>query len=596
MFTKSFIVKIVVVFGILVFASLSGVSGLGPLVKATITDSLVGTWINVDPDGGLVKLIISQTEGRFQVQGFGKCHPTDCDWGKTSLDFLGTDVSDKTPDSGIATWNFGFMDSTLHIVKNNDQLLAQIYNVFKDNSGRENYWTSDQLKKQTSVPGNPGQAESGFDGRVFERLSSGDIGSTISNVEITFVAEDGSFSKSAVSGANGSYRIELPTGRYRVSTSRSGYRNFADTNGPGFFVNTGDGFQTGNIFLEKQQTSTEQEDIGWVGTYEGRLDGRQARLTVSMNTQATSESLIYGLILEDLDRKATFRGTAGINPGVQQNVLENITLTAADGRVATLGKLFLHTWNKDYISGYSIWKGREFGLAFGKAGVQSPAGSGERLDASRLSSQWSGSFDGRLDGRKSRLNITQSSGQNDSQIFFDVVLQDLDRNVTFAGTATVSLERSLVNVMVFPAPLRSTDGKEKNVQKLYLHGSDVNYISGFDEWRGKNFGLLFSRNASDIDGTTSLGIPMVAARVGAQAVTFSVNAVGVAEANVQVYGLDGSLIFDSGLQTAGRALRWNMLDDQGQRIVNGVYLYVVTVRDRDGELVRSGIKKMILLR
>jgi len=98
------------------------------------------------------------------------------------------------------------------------------------------------------------------------------------------------------------------------------------------------------------------------------------------------------------------------------------------------------------------------------------------------------------------------------------------------------------------------------------------------------------------ENRNTLNVQAVAASISSQSVTFNVNAVSMADASVYVYNLNGNLIFDSGFQTVGHALRWNLLNTQGQRVANGVYLYVVTVRGYDGKLVRSEVKKMVLLR
>jgi hypothetical protein len=64
---------------------------------------------------------------------------------------------------------------------------------------------------------------------------------------------------------------------------------------------------------------------------------------------------------------------------------------------------------------------------------------------------------------------------------------------------------------------------------------------------------------------------------------------------VQVYDLRGALIFDSG-PTQGPTVQWNLNTTRGALASNGVYLYVLTARARDGSLLRSEVRKITVLR
>lgn len=101
---------------------------------------------------------------------------------------------------------------------------------------------------------NPGGASSGadtstsmggFQGIVMER----DSGSVIAGVRIIFDREDGALRREVQTGANGSYQIELPEARYRVTAVHPDYQTYST--GSGFFVVTGTLWQTGNIFMER---------------------------------------------------------------------------------------------------------------------------------------------------------------------------------------------------------------------------------------------------------------------------------------------------------------------------------------------------------
>src|SRR5882724_9972437 len=54
------------------------------------------------------------------------------------------------------------------------------------------------------------------------------------------------------------------------------------------------------------------------------------------------------------------------------------------------------------------------------------------------------------------------------------------------------------------------------------------------------------------------------------------------EFRVEVFNSSGQKMFDSGFVT-GQTLDWNMLDQQGEAVADGVYDYVVTVKKRHGK-------------
>lgn len=113
--------------------------GSGIFVDAAPADFL-GIWVNTDTDtGGMTRLIVSAAGAAYTVEGFGRCHPTDCEWGSTSFQLLGYSVTDMNPLWGFATWDFGFTDTYIVVHREGDLLVVESYDIFKDNSGRSNY-------------------------------------------------------------------------------------------------------------------------------------------------------------------------------------------------------------------------------------------------------------------------------------------------------------------------------------------------------------------------------------------------------------------------------------------------------------------------
>ena len=89
----------------------------------------------------------------------------------------------------------------------------------------------------------------GFQGIVKEKKADGTYGAAIGDAAITFVSEDGTFTKTERSTTTGRYQISLPEGRYKVTAKAAGYNNYSTGNG--FFVVRcqKSGLQTGNIFM-----------------------------------------------------------------------------------------------------------------------------------------------------------------------------------------------------------------------------------------------------------------------------------------------------------------------------------------------------------
>lgn len=78
-------------------------------------------------------------------------------------------------------------------------------------------------------------------------------------------------------------------------------------------------------------------------------------------------------------------------------------------------------------------------------------------------------------------------------------------------------------------------------------------------------------------------------------VDFVVLGQGIAEIQVEVFNLAGARVYDSGF-VSGNTLSWNLTANAGDTVANGVYLYVVTVRGFNGEVVRSQVRKLVVLR
>jgi len=108
-------------------------------------DRFSGYWKNVDPDtSGVTALDIDVSGTAVSVQAWGKCHPTDCDWGKASPAYayapvVGSDLAAEAV-AISAVWATGFSETLMTIRPvEEDRLQADVYTRFTDGSARTSY-------------------------------------------------------------------------------------------------------------------------------------------------------------------------------------------------------------------------------------------------------------------------------------------------------------------------------------------------------------------------------------------------------------------------------------------------------------------------
>lgn len=81
---------------------------------------------------------------------------------------------------------------------------------------------------------------------------------------------------------------------------------------------------------------------------------------------------------------------------------------------------------------------------------------------------------------------------------------------------------------------------------------------------------------------------------GDRGVIFEVSGEDVTSLGVVIYDLNGHQIFTQ--ETSGARILWKLRSSTGQRVANGVYFYIVTTRDTEGQIVRNEIKKLAVMR
>ncbi len=116
----------------------------------------VGTWVNANSNTrGVTKLIVKQADGNtLQIQVFGQCQPSECDWGKSRLITYGKNVQDFDHTAGTATYRESFKNTllTMQLNPRNRNLLSLAnFTQFTDRSNRQNYFSTERFKKVKRV-------------------------------------------------------------------------------------------------------------------------------------------------------------------------------------------------------------------------------------------------------------------------------------------------------------------------------------------------------------------------------------------------------------------------------------------------------------
>lgn len=107
---------------------------------------LVGDWVNTDKaTRGIVRLVLSSLDGRFQVQAFGACRPRACDWGVVEGEIYSDGVGTDLAVGFQAFYEFQFKETMLAAYLNQRILVVDSYHTFKDGSGRSRYFSRDHF-------------------------------------------------------------------------------------------------------------------------------------------------------------------------------------------------------------------------------------------------------------------------------------------------------------------------------------------------------------------------------------------------------------------------------------------------------------------
>jgi len=110
--------------------------------------TLVGTWVNVNAaTRDIVRVVLTDKGGTLEVQAFGACSPTPCNWGQVAGLAYAASVAGGAAIAFSANYAFGFKNTILTGHLDGKHLLVEDFNVFTDGSGRSPYFTQGTFKK-----------------------------------------------------------------------------------------------------------------------------------------------------------------------------------------------------------------------------------------------------------------------------------------------------------------------------------------------------------------------------------------------------------------------------------------------------------------
>jgi thiol-disulfide isomerase/thioredoxin len=116
-------------------------------------DSLAGSWLNDDIDTrGMSQAVVRKDNGRVMVHAWGRCTPTDCDWGEVAADTWNGLL--------IANFDHGFSMTRMQLVPLPDgRLLLARHTEYRDGSGRTDKGTAEFFSRETSQVDGPDAAK-----------------------------------------------------------------------------------------------------------------------------------------------------------------------------------------------------------------------------------------------------------------------------------------------------------------------------------------------------------------------------------------------------------------------------------------------------
>ena len=131
-------------------STLAALAALAASPALAATSDFVGSWSNADSSTrGITRVVVTpNADGTLNMQVFGKCSPSDCDWGKAAAVAYSSGVQDNNPTVVSAVYPKGF-SNTMVVLHKNPFGMMEVMSLtqFLDKSGRFNYGSMDLFRK-----------------------------------------------------------------------------------------------------------------------------------------------------------------------------------------------------------------------------------------------------------------------------------------------------------------------------------------------------------------------------------------------------------------------------------------------------------------
>ena len=104
--------------------------------------AFLGTWKNTDPNTGQISsIVVTEEDDKIIMQCFGAGPEGEIDWGKSRCDLYSSKVDSPVIEGFSTAFDFGFMTTMVAGNVKYGVMVIQTYNQFKDDSGRNNYFS-----------------------------------------------------------------------------------------------------------------------------------------------------------------------------------------------------------------------------------------------------------------------------------------------------------------------------------------------------------------------------------------------------------------------------------------------------------------------
>jgi hypothetical protein len=129
-------------------------TALAPVIAPRLNHAqLLGAWRNTDAgaSGGILRLAVTELEGRLRLRVFGAARPAPYDWGEIEVSSYAATPTSTTAWAFTAHYDFGHLSTTISAYTKAGILILTTYNRFTQPDGRAPYWTREFFYRDESL-------------------------------------------------------------------------------------------------------------------------------------------------------------------------------------------------------------------------------------------------------------------------------------------------------------------------------------------------------------------------------------------------------------------------------------------------------------